>query len=1142
MNSSTRKALASTRNDSAPVLLLYTASGGQLYAQFTQENAVSIHFVGFHRTLPSGLFLVTDPRRSRLVLFGTTTKSVIHEVRFSDPFEVAWFHPQHDREVLLFCTRALGCYTVGSESVTAVAAPNYSTYAGFVYSFVDPSITCAASGRDLLFFQGLQLRYTFTHCEESPIVYLSAYAHGFIVGTTNHRISFVQHVTGFKELGRSIQQGTVLSYGIPHPIVWASFSPSGHQIVCNIDHRQLVIVNAREFEGNTENAIINPNIVSHKGPVAAISSCAYKPLFVSCGAEDKTVIVWDYSKQIAVVQHEFSELLTDVSFHPSGDLLAVASSDKLHLLAATVDSLVPRAQWPLFNCLSIVFSNGGHFLVAASHIITFINPYTQEIIATLRGHTGLIHSLSWSPDDKRLVSSGSDGNVIEWNAVTQQQVWSATVPKCDFESSVITDRGTVLACARSDCVHHLFAGRHQTHWSEERIGFSGALFVTQSCVVLGDVLGGVVIAPFPFVVPPQFQAQFENTPQLEFRDTQENAHGADDLSVPFVCGGTFRSHCGRVTRICSSLDGKVLFSAAADSSICVFNVLNPGQVYASSAVPILRCDIPKQQFFLVAQPRFDELQHAIEKLKRDIQKQRGVYEAGTLEALATHHKNMTALLETHEEKKGRLTGQLAALRAKLDDSTVKAALIFQNMETAHLNEAKALTNLYEQKLALEHEKCEAIQKEVDDLKCTYEERIYLLRQQYKASLQEFIEKVGAEQGQLARHMDATRTRIADSQQAQENALTDLELAFDRNRMEINLEYHNKIVALEATHRELVAKGETLKADTQRQDADIAQLKADLERIREKRGELDKEIRAQQHTLQCRTSELSDRDETLQRQAERLDRLQGSNSELEKNKTIMEYRLQEMNDELQPSLDEISRLSAEVEGNSDEIRTITRVTKTNHRTMRDKTHQVAVLREKLEAQRAALVKKRRVIHMFTTDLDEAVALEDVGARAAVLKELYDKFVATQDLEESLKDANETIDDHTRHRKHLQQSVMLLQRQVQQQQDITAKHFAAKSSENSLFLMDINKLQRENRILKLRLDNARSDAEMLETNLRRVRQTKREQQLKQTRARTALGHPQPSVAGDWVKEKSRAGAISATSVVDGRGKYLHSGAKV
>ena len=1135
-------AMACCRKDDCPILTVYSLPSGNTLMQMPQEVAREIHFTAFHRSMKLGLMLVTEPRLFSLQLFNPATKAIGKSVKFSEPYEVACFHPMNDSMILLFCSKALAYYVKGENQVRSLPVPNYSRFSGFAFSLSDGALCAAASGRDLLFFQNMELKHTMTITEESNIVYLTTFLHGFIVATENGMLIFIHYIPGFKDFPKSFQQGTCLSYEIPHPIVWSSFSPSNHQMVCNVDHRQLLIVNTREFESNTDNSIINPNIVSHKGPVAAISSCAYKPLFVSCGAEDKTVIVWDYSKQVAVLHSEFAEGLTDVSFHPSGDMVAVASVDKLYLLAVTVDSLVNKAEWPLFNCLSIEFSNGGHFLVAASHIITFINPYTQEIIATLRGHTGLIHSLSWSPDDKRLVSSGSDGCIVEWNAVSQQQMWTVTVPKSDFSSSVIMDRGTAVACSKTAVVQHLFAGRHQAHVAENMPGFSCVSFATPSCLILGDVLGGIAAVPFPFIVPPQYQTQFENVPQLEYSDGQEVLNEFANIDIPFVVGDVFRSHCGNVNSVCSSLDGKVLFSCANDASICIFNILSPNQAYVTPPIPILRCDIPRQQFFLVSQSRYDELQHAIHKLKKDIQKQQVTYETTTIESLQQHEKNMRALTEQQDEKRRELQGQIDALRDVINDSTVKATRIYENMEAEHLKEARTLTNLYEQKLALENSKCAAIEKEVEDLKCSYEERIYLLRQQYKSSLQEFTEKVDHEQTQLNENLEATKTKISESEAAQTRSLIELELEFEKDRMQINLEYHNKIIALEKLHKELVEKADRLELETQKQDTEIAELKADLDRVKEKKNELDKEIKSQQHTFECRTSELNDRDETLMRQAERLERLQTSNSELQKNKDIMQYRLEEMGRELQPSLDEITRLQSELDGNSEEIRTIKRYSKANRRTMRDKQHQIEVLKRKLEVRRATLQKKRRIIQMFTMDLQEAVARTDPSSQANSVKELHDKYVAAQNLEETLKDANEATDERTRQRKHLQQSVMLLQRQAHQQQEITTKHFVSKAAENSHLLGDLNRLQKENNILKKKLDNAHADIDMLETNLKKVRQASHDQKLRQARSvKSALAPQRPHMMGEWVKQKSRVGQASAVSVVDGRGRFVHSGAK-
>ena len=1133
--------IASQRNGESPILVVYNAHNGNVIHEMPQLNSSEVHFVSFHAKLKVGLFLATDPRKFRLTVFDYSAKNDVRSVSFNERYEIATFNPVDKSLILLFSPKGLGYYKMGEEYATNLKVPNYSKFSGFVFSLNEPNTCVATSGRDIIFFVDMKIKHTITIHEDSPIVFLSAYAHGFFVATENFKLILIQHVPGHKDINKIFQQSQSVSYGPSHPIIWGSYSPSGHQMICNVDHRQLIIVNIREFESNAENGIVDPNIVSHKGPVASISSCAYKPMLCSCGVEDKTVIIWDYSKQASVLHTEFNENLTDVSFHPSGDLVAVASTDKLYLLAATVDSLVNRATWPLFNCLSIEFSNGGHFLVAASHIITFINPYTQEIIATLRGHTGLIHSLSWSPDDKRLVSSGSDGAICEWNAVTQEQVWSVNIPKCDFESSVITDRGTVIACSKTQTIHHLFNGRHQARISEDLAGFSSVIFATPTTVVLGDVLGGIVVVPFPFIIPPSQQNQFENVPQLEYIDSSINSVTTlSSQPIPFISGDMFISHCGQVTSMCSSLDGRVLFTASDDSSLCIFNIINSNQT--KSTTPILRCEIPRQQFFLVSQSRFDELQHTIEKLKRDIQKQSVIYESETLASLQQHNRDMADLTAQQEEKKAKLNQQIQSLKESMDDATVKAALIYQNMETAHLAEAKALTNLYEQKLSLEKSKCENISKELEDLKCSYEERIYLLKQQYKASLDEFSTKVDQEQNQLTQHLESTKNRITETQENQDKELIDLEMEFEKDRMAIHLEYHNKALSLKKLLSELETKRANLNQSIDKQKLDLDALEGELKVLKDKRAELDKEIKALQHTHECRTAELKDREETLIRQAERLEKLESSNAELEKNKDIMNFRLDEMSRELQPSIDEIARLSTELNGNSEEIRSIKRFAKANHRTMKDKTHQIEVLERKLADQKQTLAKKKRIIQMYTADLIDGISQKDLTQKANKLKELHDKYVAVHNLEETLKDANETIDEHTRQRMHLQQSVMLLQRQVNQQKEITDKHFVTKSKENSSLLNDLNRLQKENRSLKKRLDNTRNDIEMLESNLKRVRLAAQEQKMKQTRLIKAMQgtKKQQKVVDDWVKQKSRTGAQSQFNFYDTRGNYLH-GAK-
>ena len=205
---------------------------------------------------------------------------------------------------------------------------------------------------------------------------------------------------------------------------------------------------------------------------------------------------------------------------------------------------------------------------------------------------------------------------------------------------------------------------------------------------------------------------------------------------------------------------------------------------------------------------------------------------------------------------------------------------------------------------------------------------------------------------------------------------------------------------------------------------------------------------------------------------------------------------------------------------------------------DKKHQIEVLKKKLVVQKAALNKKRRIIQIYTVDLQESVARPTPELQAGSIKMLHDKYVAAHNLEESLKDANDTINEHTRQRKHLQKSVMNLQKQQRQQRTMATTHFSKITSENSILLNELNRLLKENRDLTKRLNIVRGDVSMVESNLKRLRQNTNEQaKMRQRRTQSVL-HQGTKVMNDWVQEKNRQISGSRLSVVDTRGKYLHS----
>ena len=45
----------------------------------------------------------------------------------------------------------------------------------------------------------------------------------------------------------------------------------------------------------------------------------------------------------------------------------------------------------------------------------------QELL-TLRGHSGLVHSVAWSPDGKRLATASEDNTAKVWDAESGQEL------------------------------------------------------------------------------------------------------------------------------------------------------------------------------------------------------------------------------------------------------------------------------------------------------------------------------------------------------------------------------------------------------------------------------------------------------------------------------------------------------------------------------------------------------------------------------------------------------------------------------------------------------------------------------------------------------------------------------------------------
>ena len=90
-------------------------------------------------------------------------------------------------------------------------------------------------------------------------------------------------------------------------------------------------------------------------------------------------------------------------------------------------------------------------------------------VVTLRGHSGRVRSVGWSPDGKRIATGSSDRTVKLWDPVTGQETVATTSPPPG--SSIALQRFADAECAGRGAQNLRLAGRAHidelTHNQEE---------------------------------------------------------------------------------------------------------------------------------------------------------------------------------------------------------------------------------------------------------------------------------------------------------------------------------------------------------------------------------------------------------------------------------------------------------------------------------------------------------------------------------------------------------------------------------------------------------------------------------------------------------------------------------------------------
>lgn len=722
----------------------------------------------------------------------------------------------------------------------------------------------------------------------------------------------------------------------------------------------------------------------HQGKISKVSMCAWKSVFMTCGASDRSVRLWDYESENLVMMKQYSEDIFSVSLHPVGLFCLIGFTDKLRFMTILIDDLLPTREFAIRSCRSMSFSHGGHLFAAVNGNV--IQVYTTVTFAqrlVLKGHTGIIQEVVWFQSDLQLVTCGYEGAIYVWDISSGSRI-SETIIKNVKLHGVAVGLGAIFCIATDKKIREIRESVVVREFNMEK-EMTSLLVGKQNPLAFITCPGGAIL----------------------FLNLQENYQGEKT---------SYNVHCADVTDLSLSHQEQVVISAALDGSLCFWRVLGPEKAAVSYTTEVLigKADLEEKVLMI------EELNTRIRELETENSYKIRQIEVKNNEKLkdmnAGYYEAVQELLARIEKMKEDRQSELNRINVEIVKMTKDNEKAMQEMEVDYNN-----------KLILEYDKYTALEKARNDMRVDYEHKMAELKESLLKERQEMALKLEAEIFEKNAQLEELQEEMAQAWREHEEVKGQIELDADREIVEVRAEY--EALLFEERQGNLKLKGEAgvLRNRYSASQKDIDELKSQLGHFKGEVVHYQKIIADSEKDLLDLKCEVRERDSTIQEKERKIAELQRSNQELEKYKFVLNYKIKELKGQIEPRDEEIKELKVKIEEMEVEL---VNLQKRNERLeikgmeLKDK---VAGASKEAEVRARKAREASKVLEKVRRDLVEAVEICDYKQLRNCVKQMFHRYV-DEEFRNNAREGADVACEFERQREQLERTVESLRKQV------------------------------------------------------------------------------------------------------------------
>ncbi|CCW64633.1 unnamed protein product [Phytomonas sp. EM1] len=937
----------------------------------------------------------------------------------------------------------------------------------------DPyQLIVSTSNGDLLLFDNMEYQYPLpiSPSDGIPLHALKAYSKGFVCGGDMGLIIIFER-TDNKEMYRKVRSFQFTSDGEPRketvsltnqqdmPII-LSFTitppPAEETLAFLTSTKQIYCLNLPNVDFNrVDDYVFQPvGQPFHTGPVVGVDMSSQRPLVVTASRNGQ-VFIWNSITNSVEMRKRFNSEIRSVAIHPSGLHLLVGFVESLKLMNIYAKDIREFKTIDIRSCCACAFSTGGQFYAAAhSSTIHVYFTYTCELLGHLRGHSGKVKSLYFvPPDDTRIISTGADGAIYEFNLMDFHKVNDNVVKAIAYNCSV-ADVGTIWAAGNDRKLRQL--DRHSLQKCVEHDLHNASMLSMAISVQMKLLFGGCDDGTVRVLNTYLGEKLFDRD-----RESLKSNTG----TRPSITIETHPAHTGGVSMLALSYNESVLVSVGEDGLVVLWDVVAPHRGG--------RAEIEYSNELLIDRHELEKIAKLIESLQNQVidLKQRMVQQQ--LEREQSHEENIAKMERDYRRELSKLTEKINALDSEKNEQAIRFTEYMAELEAKTHETTEQTEEDYSAKISSMHDRVNQLRILLSEQRAEYESKVAEIRREAAAqraaqqvqrtqSLQQLEEQYHALL--LKKEQNDAETEAMNKWIEEDN---DIELikckeSYEKRRRE----QEEELAALQIANSLMFAQENIKKTELASKTADV------MDKLRQQ-ATLEGQIDTAKHDIKALTNELRERGDAIEEKERRIADLQLKNQGLNKFKFVLEYKIKELKAQIEPR-------EAEIRSATEKLTCMDAEAERYQHSNENLVLQIRNLRQKRAGRQKevdSLTTKMKAVEEFQSRLwTELCDVHDEIHNPRRLKEmakaLFDKYTSNKPqpaVQKTLtsRTATDEVRDYHRERDHLERNLASLKKKVNRDAENNRADKNRILSENVILVKEINDLRKEARTLAIKV---------------------------------------------------------------------------